>query len=70
MSSCLQTVSDWTQNFPVWRILTPYPAKKLKLNFQFDCENPHNVISNVCFGENITLTDCVDPRLDCMSCAV
>ena len=70
MPSCLQTVSDWTQNFLVWRILTLYPAKKLKLNFQFGGENPDNAISNVCYGENITLADFVDPRSDCMSCAV
>ena len=70
MPSCLQTVSEWTQNFPVCRILTHYPAKKLKPNFKFDGENPHNAISNVCFGENITLAEFVDPRSDCMSCAV
>ena len=42
----------------------------IKLNFQFDSENPNNAISDVCFGENISLADCVDPRSDCQSCAV
>ena len=41
----------------------------MKLNFQFDGENPNNSISNVCYGENISLADCVDPRSNCTSCA-
>ena len=42
----------------------------VKLNFQFDSENPNNAISNICFGENMSIADCVDPRSDCISCAV
>ena len=42
----------------------------IKRTFQFNSENPNNAISNVCFGANICLTDCVDPRSDCTSCAV
>ena len=42
----------------------------IKLNFQFDSENPNNALSNVCFEENISLADCVDPTSDCMSYAV
>ena len=42
----------------------------VKLNFQFDSENPNNATSNVCFGENISLADCIDARSNFTSRAV
>ena len=71
MPSCLQTFPDWTQT-KLFSLVNTSPLSYyiIKLTFQSDSENPNNAISKVCFGENISLADCVDPRSDCMSCAV